>query len=101
MTTNKTIDKKLLDLQKEFDMNEYGNVAENGFYLVGRVKALITEARANERQAMLDIPELQDETENVFSHTNPLWVVREQYMINRNELRAEIRAAIKKMGGEL
>jgi len=60
--------------------------------MVKPTQALITEAKADERQAMLDLPELQDE--NVYPTPKGMAIA-----IIRNELRADIRAAIKLNGG--
>ena len=51
-------------------------------------------ARANERQAMLDIPDLQDE-----SVTHAANSAQFNSISGQNMLRVKIRTAIKKMGG--
>ena len=69
---------------------------------VERVETLLQEARADERQAMLDMPELQYEKEDLMDKWTPEMsaVITETRRIiyGRNALRAEIRTAIKKRG---
>ena len=70
------------------------------------IEALITKAKAEERQAMLDIPEMQDEEAHLYGSTEQLALTTDDgdifendIAIGRNAFRAEIRAAIKKRGG--
>ena len=56
MTTpqpEQTVDEDLITLQKEFDMDEYGSVAENGHYLIKRVRQIVEDREAAlNRQAL-------------------------------------------------
>jgi len=60
-------------------------------------QTLITEARADERKAMLDMPKLKDEKQDKVFSTFKGGISNMGSNHYRNQLRAEIRTAIKKM----